>query len=131
MCIRDRLSYGKWEDPILGLASAYALQDRHPDTLPTIIGNLRRLGVTHPDLVVLEASNGIGGLDDSQSREAALHVLAAASAVPVLRWGVPMARLLVARHRSPQLREWDRFLARVEVGLSPTSIWTAWSDQDA
>jgi hypothetical protein len=125
------LSYGKWEDPILGLASAYALQDRHPDTLPTIIGNLRRLGVTHPDLVVLEASNGIGGLDDSQSREAALHVLAAASAVPVLRWGVPMARLLVARHRSPQLREWDRFLARVEVGLSPTSIWTAWSDQDA
>jgi short chain dehydrogenase len=34
----QQLSYGKWEDPVLGVAAAYALETRHADLLPTVIG---------------------------------------------------------------------------------------------
>jgi Caspase domain len=127
-----QLSYGKWEDPILGLAAAYALQSTHPELLPTVLGNLRdRLGMSYPDLILLEASHRLGELVDEAARVKVLRALAAEQAVPVLRWGVPLARLLVKAHAEPLLVSWDRMLARIERGLSTLSIWTAWSTPTA
>jgi hypothetical protein len=124
------LSYGKWEDPILGLAAAYALQSTYPTILPVVLQNLRRLGMTYPDIVILEATSGLAGLNDAGAREEALRGLAAASVVPVLRWGVPLARLLLARHPIEVFANWDSFLAGIERQLSAHSIWTVWSSRD-
>jgi hypothetical protein len=30
--------------------------------------------------------------------------------------------------QTPAIRKWDTMLARVEEGLSLTSVWTAWSE---
>ena len=125
----QELSYGKWEDPVLGVAAAYALETRHADLLPKVIENLKWLQVNVPDVRLIEANNALATTGTLETAIEVVDELAAAAAVPVFRWGVPMARLLAARvEQTPAVREWDTMLARVEGGLSLTSVWTAWSE---
>jgi hypothetical protein len=125
----QELSYGKWEDPVLGVAAAYALETRRADLLPTVIENLKWLQVKVPDVRLIEANNALVTTSTLDTAVEVVKELAAAAALPVFRWGVPMARLLAALvEQTPAVREWDTMLARVERGLSMTSVWTAWSE---
>jgi hypothetical protein len=122
------MSYGKWEDPILGLAGAYALYATGSDLVLTVLSNLRVLQMKHPDVTLLKAADAVHRLGAVGQRNDAVSSLASSSAVPVLRWGIPIARVL-AQSVPPvdAVTRWDALLATVERTLSPTSVWTAWT----
>jgi hypothetical protein len=132
----QELSYAKWEDPVLGVAAAYALETRHSKLMPTVIDNLKRLQtemkrlpVNVFDVRLIEANHAFATTGTLETATEVITELAAAAAVPVFRWGIPMARLLAARvEQTPKIREWDTMLARIEEGLSLTSVWTAWGE---
>jgi hypothetical protein len=56
----EKLVYGKWGNPVLGLLGAHFLQRAGdaPDLLAEARGNLRRLLGDHPDVLALEAAAG-------------------------------------------------------------------------
>lgn len=131
------LSYGKWFDPFLGLASGYATWSlqawRHVEI---IVGNLGRLTTTspwpnlQPDLDLLHAS--LEYRDQGRLSSRTVQVLAghaATGAVPYLRWGVPLALDLLEGLAAPEvLVRWRSRLHQVSRTLSPVSVWTTWTE---
>jgi hypothetical protein len=126
------LTRRKWDDWLLGLAGAYAIYaidaGESARYLDEVIGNLDRLADERvPDLDLLRIALGSrrGKRADPAGR---LASWAEAGAVPILRWGVPLALQLVAplADREPFAR-WRQALAEVARTLSPISTWTAWT----
>jgi len=124
------LTARKWDDWILGLAGAYAIYSspesgRHLDV---VLGNLDRLTAERvPDLDLLRIA--LANRSGRQEEPAPLLTpWAEAGAVPILRWGVPLALQLLSplADREPFAR-WRKALAGVERSLSPISTWTAWT----
>jgi hypothetical protein len=128
---RNELTSGKWEDPILGVAAAYAIYmtgDRRAlDTvLETTRSLLTRTPVCDLDLLEITASHPRGGRLRTGEADR-LDRLAMQGAVPAFRWGVPLALDLAARARkSHSLGVWSAALRQVEERFSPLSIWTIW-----
>ena len=133
------LTYDKWQDALLGVAGAYAIyalpdDRREPNVLRTVIGNLRQLaakpgGLRVPDTDLLAVALF------AQSRESIpLDVVrsavswAARGAIPVLRWGVPLAIRLIQEHVlvGPDVKRWCDDLVRIEEAMPSFSVWTAW-----
>jgi hypothetical protein len=135
------LAAGKWEDWLLGLAGAYAvfagLSAPEHDHLGTVLENLTHLaeegkarGQQVPDLDLLEAAFQ-SARAKSLSKHTARRLLqwAEKRAVPVLRWGVPIAlRLLAGLGEHEPYAGWRAALAAIEPRLSPISVWTAWME---
>jgi hypothetical protein len=131
---RRKLSERKWEDPIMGLAAAYAIHvagERRQ--LETVLLNTRTLfgplGPCDLDLLEIAAAHPGGGrLNAGESHR--LDGLAGQGVVPAFRWGVGLALDLAAHtRRAPALEAWTIALREVEERLSPLSIWTAWRDR--
>lgn len=123
------LAMAKWEDPLLGLAGAYALFAAADwSRLRVVAGNLRGLPLAGPDLDLLAlAAESPGATPLPAAAVERLAALAAAAEPPRLRWGVRLGCDLLARAgRGPGLTSWRRSLQAIEAGLSPVSVWTAW-----
>ncbi|MDI6105449.1 caspase family protein [Actinoplanes sp. NEAU-A12] len=116
------LTFLKWEDPVLGLAGAYACfaQERH-DHLAAVLANLTGIDPDVPDLTILRSASrkATGHAEDDLLPR--LAGLAARGAVPVLRWGVPLAIEAANRHG---LTDWAQGLSEVDRGLVSSSVWT-------
>jgi hypothetical protein len=52
---------------------------------------------------------------------------AARGEVPILRWGVALARQL-APSDDPRLADWRAKMQRIDATLSPRSVWTVWTE---
>lgn len=118
------LTNDKWFDVVLGLAGAYAcFAHGHRDYLEVVLENLRNLDDTLPDVAILAATldRQAGRIDPATAHR--LKAVGAARAVPVFRWGIPLAGL-AARHYG--LPEYADTLADVEARLYAGSVWTAW-----
>jgi hypothetical protein len=130
---RNELALGKWEDPILGVAAAYAIHmagDRR--TLEIVLGNTQGLFGPTPlcdlDLLEVTARHPRGGRLNTDEADR-LERLAMQGAVPGFRWGVALAlNLAVRARRTPVLDAWTVALRQVEERCSLLSIWTAWRD---
>jgi len=134
------LTYGKWEDWLLGLAGAYAIYAQPAahshQYLREVLTNLDRLGVRAPDLdllwVALAGFGNPGPPGHEGDGDAApidlgrLRPWAEAGSVPLLRWGVPLALRLLAGVEEPALAGWRFSLTEIRRRLSPISTWTAW-----
>jgi hypothetical protein len=120
----ERLTHAKWSDPLLGLAGAYAcLVQEDYRYLDVVLANLRRLEPDLPDIAILRAAR-LHAEDEKEDVVApALRKLAGARAVPVFRWGVPLAVNAAHRHG---LTGWHNRLAIVDRATISTSIWTMW-----
>ncbi len=118
------LTWGKWADPLLGVAGAYALLPRDRERyLQQVLDNLVHLVGWVPDVSVLmdELSERTGAADARVVQSLAEHERS--GAVPVFRWGVPLAIRAAERHG---LTTWLGRLREVDRGLVPTSVWTMW-----
>ncbi|MEO6397475.1 MAG: hypothetical protein ABIP13_03295 [Tepidiformaceae bacterium] len=125
-----RLVGDKWFDELLGLAGAYAIYAqlardpaRFGAFLATALVNLReRLNHQSPDLRLLELSL----LRNDDQRDAELTVLARSGAVPLFRWGIPLALDLLSGSAagSGTRRKWERLLTTYDEASSPASAWT-------
>jgi len=130
------LSYKKWEDPLLGLASAYAYRAQDAwDELGVVLGNLWRLfdfERSPVDLDILAAETP--GLDPAVSilARGRLADRADREEVPLLRWGVGLALDILDRGplESLALNRWREQLKQIERTLSAVSVWTAWTLSD-
>ena len=134
-----QLTFGKWEDPLLGLAGAYAVHaqpvgKRKKTFLPRVIQNLRRisrrpLGMNVPDIDLLSAAHTARTRKKAtpEDREL-LERWATEGAVPVLRWGVSLGVRLIEDGvlRGAAFEHWREQLVGIEESLSPVSVWTAW-----
>jgi Caspase domain len=134
-----QLTYDKWRDALLGLAGAYAVYALPADkrTIPfleTVLRNLRMLskrrgGTRVPDLELLSAALTVRTeehvLPEDRQR---LERWAMRRAVPVLRWGVPLAVRLIEDGylAGAPFDRWHEELRTIERTLSPVSVWTAW-----
>jgi hypothetical protein len=119
----------KWFDEILGLAGAYAVYAaQNWPYLDVVINNLSRLPHAGLDSVLLRiASIRSRGAPLPPEAIARLASLARYREVPLLRWGVPLAlEIIRAVPANRALRSWRSALERIERGLSPISVWTAW-----
>lgn len=122
----ETLTVGKWQDPLLGVAGAYALLGRgREDYLTTVLGNRDILEPNIPDVAVLRdvLNHRTGQRDDDRTLDL-LREHAQAQAIPVFRWGVPLA--IAAAHRHG-LHDWLPMLLHADDTLVPTSIWTMWT----
>lgn len=122
------LTNDKWFDSILGLAGAYAIYASSGwRYLAVVTENLRRVVPTgvDVDLLAMAARRGSSRSLTADDRKR-LAGLADSTNVPLFRWGVSLARSLLA-DADLRDRAWDRLLARIEANLSPISTWTAWS----
>ena len=119
------LARQKMAEPMLGVAGAYAcfaLDER--EYLALVLRNLRRLDGDIPDVAVLAAtSDRLAGRHDARNREELVRLLDRPGAVPLFRWGVPLA-ILAARHYD--LPTYAEALSSVEARLYPESVWTCW-----
>ncbi len=118
------LTWGKWADPLLGVAGAYALLPRdREDYLKKVLHNLEGLADGLPDVTVLidELSRRTGTSEPGVA--ATLAEYERSGAVPVFRWGVPLAIRAAERHG---LAAWSARLREVDGGLVSTSVWTMW-----
>jgi hypothetical protein len=134
------LTYDKWKDWLLGLAGAYAVYARpsaHEEAhLRQVLENLTHLaekgqarGQQVPDLDLLWAAfQSPGAKNPSEDAAQRLLPWAEKRAVPVLRWGVPIALQLLAGLPDEPFAGWRTALAAIEPRLSPISVWTAWTE---
>lgn len=130
---RNELAHGKWQDPLLGVAAAYAIHvagDRR--TLEVVLTNTQGLfegtRLCDLDLLDIAAIHPEAGRLDAADVDR-LELLARQGAVPGFRWGVDLALDLVVRARTtPVLDAWAAALARIKKRSSRLSIWTAWRD---
>jgi hypothetical protein len=133
------LTYNKYDDPLLGLAGAYAVYalptaKNKDQFLTTVVANLRRLseqpgGMKVPDIDLLSAAHTARTAKRATpTDEAILESWATRGAVPVLRWGVPLAVRLIQDGvlSGPSFERWHGELQRINENLSPISVWTAW-----
>jgi hypothetical protein len=133
------LTAAKWKDALLGLAGAYAVyalpaEKRPPGVLEDVLHNLKFLGRRAggrrmPDVDLLRAAlRAFGGDDVSRTDVDGLRRWAEHGAVPVLRWGVPLAIRLIEDDVLPRatFARWLEALHRIETSLSPVSVWTVW-----
>jgi Caspase domain len=137
--IRDLL-YEKWNDPLVGLAGAYALQatlgdpkfrnisqnfareGEHP--LITVTNNLRRANLDCVDIDILTAT--VLGV-----REVNLGKWSRGQHIPYFRWGVELAINLLDKaefHLSDETKEWHTRLQEIRARQASTSAWTVWFD---
>jgi hypothetical protein len=130
---RDELAQGKWEDPILGVAAAYAIHvagDRR--TLEIVLANTQGLFDRAPicDLELLEIAASHPKAGHLKARESdRLERLARQGAIPAFRWGVDVALDLAVRaRRTHALDAWTAALTLIKKRSSRLSIWTAWRD---
>jgi hypothetical protein len=136
------LTYRKWEDALLGLAGAYAVyalpaDERTDPFLQTVLGNLTVLayrphGRPVPDIDLLGAAlTARRGGALSPGERSTLESWGRSGAVPVLRWGVPLAIRLVDDGVLPvtSFGRWREELCRIEEAMSSISVWTAWRAQ--
>ena len=124
-----RLTEDKWFDDLLGLAGAYAIYAQAPRDrerfriyLAVVLRNLRgRLNHQSADVQLLELS-----LRDDVQGTAELDELARTNAVPLFRWGVPLALDLLgpATKLSGARRMWERQLSGYDKAISAGSAWT-------
>ena len=134
-----QLTYGKWDDALLGLAGAYAVYalptgKRKNPFLTTVVTNLRGLaerprGMKVPDIDLLSAAHTARMRKKvSPADREILESWAARGAVPVLHWGVSLAVRLIEDGvlGGPAFERWRDELQRIEENLSPVSVWTAW-----
>ena len=127
----DALTNQKWFDEILGLAGAYAVYAaRDWEYLGVVVQNLRYLPHAGLDVDLLDIAlthrkpGRLGG-----AAVARLERAADEGDVPVLRWGIPLARALLKRAGSRKgLSTWRREINAIARGLSPISVWTAWTE---
>jgi hypothetical protein len=130
------LTTEKWFDPLLGLAGAYAVwANGHWEYLRVVLDNLHRLPTAGPDVDLLAAARERaerGRLSAATVDRLAEH--AATGAVPLFRWGVPLALDLVGAvpaggggGRGGPLAAWRAALADVNARLTATSVWTTWT----
>jgi len=133
------LTYAKWDDALLGLAGAYAVYARPADEetdrdLQTVLRNLKRLagqrrGRRVPDIDLLRAAlTTRRNKKLSRPDHVALEGWAIRGAVPILRWGVPLAIRLVEDGvlSGDAFDRWIDELRRIEDTLSAHSVWTVW-----
>jgi hypothetical protein len=133
------LTYAKWDDALLGLAGAYAVYARPADEetdrdLQTVLRNLRRLaaqprGRQVPDIDLLRAALTTRRHKKlSRPDHVALEGWASRGAVPILRWGVPLAIRLVEDGvlSADAFDRWVDELRTIEDTLSPHCVWTVW-----
>jgi hypothetical protein len=127
------LAQGKWEDPILGVAAAYAIHvagDRR--TLEIVLANTQGLFDRAPicDLELLEIAASHPKAGHLKARESdRLERLARQGAIPAFRWGVDVALDLAVRaRRTHALDAWTAALTLIKKRSSRLSIWTAWRD---
>lgn len=133
------LTYAKWEDALLGLAGAYAVYALPTDgdtdhDLGVVLRNLKALarkrgGKRVPDIDLLRAAlTTRRHAKLARSDYAALTRWAVQGAVPVLRWGVPLAIRLVEDGvlTGEPFDRWTDRLRLIEETLSPHSAWTVW-----
>ena len=124
------LTRRKWDDQLLGLAGAYAIYSISAEDiryLDEVLGNLDQLMEARvPDLDLLRIALRLRQ-GRRVPRARLLKPWATAGAVPILRWGVPLALQLLGplAGREPFAR-WRSALAGIERTLSPISTWTAW-----
>lgn len=126
-----RLGSAKWDDPLLGLAVAYALYSNAAwNATSEVVEHLRQrfdLAISDVDLLELVADRHESG---SERASTALMRLARGANVPVFRWGISIALNLLSRMpESPVSSQWANELRWIEEHMSPLSIWTAWTDQ--
>lgn len=131
-------SSGDW---LLGVAGAYSLhfassdpsspdRKKHQRNLAEALRNLGKLLEESPvldiDLLQIDLHHP-ARLPRSAIQQ--LAVWAEEGAVPLLRWGVPLAiRLLDRAGEEALLLRWLDALRKVERQLSPISVWTAWTE---
>lgn len=114
----------KWEDPLLGVAGAYAcLSQQRYDLLREVLDNLRRLASDIPDLAVLEAALTRRTDGASERSRDALLELRQRGVVPAFRWGVSAALDEAVAH---DLSDLVQVLEPVRARLHAASVWTAW-----
>ncbi len=128
------LTRGKWQDWLLGLAGAYAIwanpAGQAAGYAAEVLANLGQIAdlAVVPDLDLLRLALAGDDRDAQAQRFEALRRWAEAGAVPVFRWGVPLAlRLLAPAADREPFAGWRKALARIERTLSPISTWTAWT----
>lgn len=130
----ETLLYAKWDEPLLGLAGAYALQkivntprvakvtrrfsDGRSSPLLKVVRNLRDAGISCVDVDLLEAS--------ITSEWSGLQKWASVVAVPYYRWGLELLPSRIASMPPAPLRNWMLFLHRVRGHLASTGAWTVW-----
>ena len=135
------LTRDKWDDLLLGIAGAYAVYALPPDEanerlLAVAVRNLSRLSKRHlaadvADIDLLRAAlTTRGGKPLTPADQRSLERWARVSAVPILRWGIPIAIRLIedAVVAGEPFDRWLEDLRRIEEGLSPVSVWTAWGE---
>jgi len=138
----ETLALRKWEDEILGLASAYAYSAAAQwAALEVVLGNLDGLmggaGAAPLDLAIIAfeaAERSDGMFSPPPVLELARFVSSAAQGeVPLLRWGIRLALALLPslpRH-APALTKWGDHLREVERRLALGSVWTVWRADEA
>ncbi|MBI2767447.1 MAG: caspase family protein [Chloroflexi bacterium] len=128
----ERLSFGKWEDELLGVAAAYALWSQpHGDFLRGVLGNLGGL-VQCADLDLLRLASDFPAYDAAPDvlRER-LERPAGRGEVPLFSWGVGLALRLTGGAPlgdDEPLGRWRTALRAIAAGLSPISAWTCWTE---
>jgi hypothetical protein len=128
----DRLTAlcaGVTADEVLGLAAAHALHGRQQwDHLRIVLNELRRrewLGLDVDLITASLAAHTRQPMDPSLGDR--LGERAARGEVPILRWGVALARQL-APSDDPRLADWRAKMQRIDATLSPRSVWTVWTE---
>ncbi len=118
----------KWSDYLVGLAGAYAVYaSGDPEYLDVVVANLEGLGpLLDVSLLAYAAELRREAATSSETLER-LERAAAAGAVPVLRWGVPLAVEAARTTRlGDEYPEWSAAIHVVASSLEPTSVWTMW-----
>jgi hypothetical protein len=118
----------KWSDYLVGLAGAYAVYaSGDPEYLDVVVANLAGLGpLLDVSLLAFAAELRSDAAISSETLER-LERGAAAGAVPVLRWGVPLAVEAARRTRlGVEHPDWSDAIHAVASSLEPTSVWTMW-----
>lgn len=118
----------KWSDYLVGLAGAYAVYaSGDPEYLDVVVANLEGLGpLLDVSLLAFAAEGRRDGVISAETLER-LERGAAAGAVPVLRWGVPLAVEAARTTRlGEEYTEWSEAIHAVASSLEPTSVWTMW-----
>jgi hypothetical protein len=120
----DLLTYAKWNDPLLGLAGAYACYaNRREDLLPVVLRNLGRLDHELPDMPILQAALDRWSNVHTPQTKGALRQIEADGAVPLFGWGIGIGTLAAENYELAALR--GRFTA-LEPRLVSGSVWTLW-----
>lgn len=125
------LTNQKWVDEILGLAGAYAVYAAGDwEYLAIVVRNLRDLSHAGLDVALLEMAVRHRSTRNLEPEAVdRLERAADEGDVPVLRWGVPLLNTLLDRTRPRKgLGGWRTAMARIAGGLSPISVWTAWTE---